>query len=203
MRTLVFAPAVGLVAALLVSPPATSQEQAGWVDLLGRDLKDWTRLGTGKNPWRLTTDRVLVCARANDVYAPDNEFWDGTLEFDYRFNPTGDNTGYKASVTARRTQSSGGCKVALGDDCGTVTGHFLGNSDRAKEVETRPPEPPGRPAGEWNQVRIRMKGRSVAVEINGKEVGSFDHCDQTHGLVFFEAEGSEIEFRRIRWKAAE
>lgn len=201
MRTLLLVPTVGLVAALIAAPPVSSQEP-GWVDLVGRDLKDWTRMGVGKNPWRLTADRGLICARAHDAMVPDNEFHDGTLKFEYRFQPTGEKTGYKASLSVRRTLSSGGCKVALGDDCGTMTATFQGSSDRSKEVESRPPGPMARPVGEWNQVEVRMEGRSVVVTINGKVAASFDRCDTTHGLVYFEAEGSEIEFRKLHWREA-
>ena len=202
MRSLVFAPAVGLVATVLAGPPAASQDTTPWADLLERDLKDWTRLGTGKSNWHLTADRTLACAAATDAYAPDTEFRDGTLRFEYRFRPTGKKAGYRASVSVRRTEASPGCKLALGDECGRLSGTFVASSDRAKTIETRPAEPLGRAAGRWNLVRIQMEGRSVAVSINGRPAGSFDRCDGDRGLVVFEAEGSEIEFRHILWKPA-
>jgi hypothetical protein len=200
MRTLLLVPAIGLAAALMASPPAASQDQSEWADLLGHDLKDWTRMGTGENPWRLTTDHSLICLPASDAYVPDDEFWDGTLKFEYRFHPTGEKTGYKASVSVRRSLNSDGCKLALGDGCGTITGTFQGSSDKPKEVETKPAEELARPIGEWNQVKVQMQGRSVMFFINGKPAGSFDRCDHSHGLVFFEVDGSEIEFRRIWWQ---
>src|SRR3954452_19940653 len=98
MRNLLVVLAIGLMAALLSSPPAISQDTDGWSDLLGQNLKDWTRLGDGKNPWRLSSDRILSCGKATDAYAPDNEVADGTLKFEYRFKPTGEKTGYKAAV---------------------------------------------------------------------------------------------------------
>ncbi len=199
MRTSTVARPV-LLAVLLSASPAVSRDGADWVDLLGRDLKDWTRLGTGKNPWRLAADGTLICTPATDAYAPDAEFWDGTLRFDYRFRPTGEKTGYRASVAARRSDSSAGCKVALGDHCGTITGTFVGASDAVKELEIRPTEKLGRPAGEWNHVELRMAGQTVRVTINGKVAGSWERCTSGHGLVNFEAEGSEIEFRSIHWK---
>src|SRR5215204_4261223 len=106
MRLLLLVPAIGLVAALLGSPPAASQEAGRGVDLLRNDLKDWTRTGTGQTPWRLTADRTLVCAAGHDGIVSDAEFGDGTLKFEYRFRPTGEPTGYRAAFTARRTASS-------------------------------------------------------------------------------------------------
>ena len=48
MRTPSLVPAIGLVAALIAAPPAASQDQAEWVDLLGHDLKDWTGWGPAR-----------------------------------------------------------------------------------------------------------------------------------------------------------
>ena len=31
-------------------------------------------MGTGKSPWRLTTDHSLICLPAADAYVPDDEF---------------------------------------------------------------------------------------------------------------------------------
>ena len=201
MRNLFVVSAVGLTAALLSSPPAVSQDTSGWTDLLGRDLKDWTRMGDGKNPWRLTADRTLICGPATDGYAPDQDFGDGTLKFEYRFRPTGEKTGYKANLTVRRTEGGTGCKIALGDTCGTMTGTYQGSSDRQLEVESKPAAPPGRAPGEWNLVKVQLKGKSVSATINGRPAGSFDKCDTTRGIVVFEPDGSEIEFRHIHWKA--
>lgn len=202
MRNLLFVPAAGLVAAVVGNLPVACQEEPGKVDLLANSLKDWTRIGVGKSPWRLTAERHLVCAAASDVCVPDTEFGDGTLEFQYRFRPTGAKTGFKASVSVRRTLDSIGCKMALGDDCGTVIGTFDGASDRTKEVTVKPAEPMARPIGFWNTVHAEMRGRSIRFTINGKPAGSFDQCDNERGLVYFEAEGSAIEFRRILWKPA-
>jgi Domain of Unknown Function (DUF1080) len=196
MRNFLVVSAIGLTAALLSSPPASSQDADGWTDLLGRNLKDWTRLGDGKNPWYFSSDRTLTCGAATDAYAPDNEFADGTLKFEYRFKPTGEKKGYKASLSVR----GGGCKIALGDQAGTLTGTFQGGSDRQKEVELVPATQLGRAPGEWNLVKVQLKGQSVLVTINGKSAGSFDRCDNPRGLIIFQAQGSEIEFRHVQWK---
>ncbi|HEX3150725.1 MAG TPA: family 16 glycoside hydrolase [Gemmataceae bacterium] len=200
MRSFLVVPAIGLIAALLNTPPAVSQDSDGWTDLLGHNLKDWTRLGDGKNPWRFSTDHTLTCGPATDAYAPDDEYADGTLKFEYRFKPTAAKTGYKANVTVRRGGSAG-CKIALGDNAGTLYGSFQGGSDRVKEVELKPATALARTPGEWNLVKVQLKGQTVSVTINGKSAGSFDRCDSLRGLIVFEPQGSEIDFRHVHWKA--
>ena len=200
MRTLLVVPAIGLVAALLADPPAASQDPSAATDLLARDLRDWSRLADGPTPWRLTADRTLACAAATDALAPDREFGDGTLRFEYRFVPVEGQTSYKASVSVRRLLGGTGCRVALGDGCGTVTGSSQGGSDRPMEVESRPAGELGREPGGWNLMKVQLKGRSVRVYANGRPGGTFDRCDTTRGIVVFEPDGSAIEFRRITWR---
>jgi len=201
MRTLLLVPAIGLVAAMLADPPAASQDPSASPDLLTHNLKDWSRLGDGPTPWRLTADLTLVCAAATDAYAPDREFGDGTLRFEYRFIPTDGKAPYKASVSVRRRLEGTGCRVALGEGCGTVTGSAQGASDRPLEAESRPAVELAREPGQWNLAKVQLKGRSVRVYINGRPGGSFDRCDTTGGLIVFESAGSAVEFRQITWRA--
>lgn len=200
MRKFLVVAAIGLTAAFLGNPPALSQDVDGWNDLLGKNLKDWTRLSEGKNPWRLSPDHTLICAKATDAYAPDNEFADGVLKFEYRFLPTEAKTGYKANVTVRRSNSGTGCKIALGDNAGTLIGTFSGSSDRQREIELKPAAQVAREPGEWNLVKVQLSGHRVTVTMNGRKVGSFDRCESTRGLIVFEPEDSEIEFRHLQWK---
>ena len=200
MRNVFLVLSIGLVAALLAVPPAASQESE-WEDLFARDLKDWSRSGYGENPWRITTNRTLICQGGSEMYVPEREFSDGTIKFEYRFRPTGEKTGYKAGVWARRTLSDTGCRVALGDDCGTMNASFLGSSDFTKSLEEKPPVSPARPVGEWNQVRIRLEGKSVTFFVNEKEAASFNQSSTTRGMFALEADGSEVEFRDVQWKA--
>jgi hypothetical protein len=199
MRNLLLVSLIGLVAALLTAPRAIPQEN-DWVDLFGNDLRDWERSGFGKTPWRFTTNRTLICQDGSELFLPDREFRDGTIKFEYRFRPTGEKFGYKGAVWARRTLSESGCRVALGDDCGAMSASFQGGSDRTKTLNEKPATSPAKPIGDWNQVRIRLEGRSVTVFINDKEAASFNRCDTVGGLFALEADGSEIEFRDLLWK---
>jgi hypothetical protein len=170
-------------------------------DLFAQNLKDWTRTGTGDNPWRLSAGRVLSCDRADDAYLVDEIFRDGTLKFEYRFVPTSEKTGYKAAVSVRRRLDTNGCKIALGDNCGELSVAFIGSTDRLKVLDVPPVDKFARPVGEWNLVEIKMTGREIEAFINGKSAASFDNCEES-GLIALHAEGSAIEFRDATWKDA-
>jgi hypothetical protein len=142
----------------------------------------------------------MVCEKGNEFIMPDQEFGDGTLRFEYRFRTNGEKKGFKAAVWPRRTSQGTGCRVALGDDCGTLSATFQAASDRTKAVDEKPIAKAAKAAGEWNEVRIVLAGRTVNVFVNDKQVSSFSQCDTTQGLIAFEAEGSTVEFRDVLWK---
>lgn len=200
MRTLLHGIALGLTAFLFSSTKANSTDRE-WTDLLGHNLRGWSRSEVGRSPWRLTAEGSLVCEKGNEFIMPDQEFGDGTLKFEYRFRTNGEKKGFKAAVWPRRTTEGNGCRVALGDDCGTLSATFQGSSDRTKSIEEKPIQNAAKPAGEWNQVRIVLSGRTVNVFVNEKQVASFSNCDTTQGLIAFEGQGSIVEFREVLWKS--
>lgn len=202
MRNLITTIAIGLVAALFSTPPAVSQDNTHWEDLLARDLKDWSRTGDGKSPWRLNAGRSLICTPAEDTYIPEREFADGTFKFEYRFLPTEHNVGYKASFELRKSLTGSGCKISLGDDCGSLSASIVASSDRAKTLQETPGKSPAMPIGYWNRVQAELKGKTITVRINGQEVASFNKCDTQTGMITLNAEGWGIEFRNVKWKEA-
>jgi hypothetical protein len=52
-------------------------------------------------------------------------------------------------------------------------------------------------AGEWNTMVIECVGDEVKVWINGDVVNHGLHCTATKGQIALQAEGSEVEFRKI------
>ena len=200
MRMLLTVALIGLVSALLTDGPVVSQEKLGASDLFGRDLKGWTNLGAGKSPWSFSTDRVLVCEKATAKYAADRELGNGTLHIEWRFRVDPDKKVYKASVSVRNSPGASGCKVALGQECGSITASFVANSDRQKTVEEKAPKDHARPIGDWNTLDLKLEGRTVTAYVNGKMTTSFSQCDTELGYAALEAEGSAIEFRHVTWK---
>ena len=54
-----------------------------------------------------------------------------------------------------------------------------------------------RPLGEWNRMVIEAVGRSLKVWVNGTLVNSGTNATADHGQIALQAEGSEVEFRKL------
>lgn len=54
-----------------------------------------------------------------------------------------------------------------------------------------------RPLGEWNSMRIEAVGSSLKVWVNGVLVNSGTNATASRGQIALQAEGSEVEFRRL------
>lgn len=201
MRTVLTILGIGFAASVLGGPPAASHAEDAWQDLLGRELRDWSRSGSGPSPWQLSSDRVLVCAPAHEIYVPEWEFGDGTLRIEFKFpRDKGKNVVHRAGLILRKTIDTNGCKVSLGDDCGTISAIVIGSSDREKLIEMKAPQGLAKPAGEWNLIEVRLTGRTAAVTVNGKEAATYDRCEVDRGFIALEAVGSEVEYRTVWWK---
>jgi hypothetical protein len=54
-----------------------------------------------------------------------------------------------------------------------------------------------KPLGEWNHMIIVCEGRSINVWMNGDEVNNGRNCTTNQGKIALQAEGTEVEFRRV------
>lgn len=54
-----------------------------------------------------------------------------------------------------------------------------------------------KPLGEWNHMRIDVRGRTIKVWVNGDLVNEGFNCTTDHGKIALQAEGTEVEFRRV------
>jgi hypothetical protein len=54
-----------------------------------------------------------------------------------------------------------------------------------------------KPPGEWNNMRIECLGDNVKVWVNGDLVNHGTKCSATQGQIALQAEGSEVEFRKL------
>jgi hypothetical protein len=54
-----------------------------------------------------------------------------------------------------------------------------------------------KPAGEWNTLIVEARGRGIKVWVNGDLVNDGFNCTASRGRIALQAEGSEVEFRRV------
>ena len=54
-----------------------------------------------------------------------------------------------------------------------------------------------KPVGEWNRMKIECLGDKVRVWVNGELVNYGHSCTAKRGKISIQAEGSEVEFRRL------
>ena len=57
-----------------------------------------------------------------------------------------------------------------------------------------------KPAGEWNQMHIECLGNQIKVWVNGDFVNHGFDCTASRGQIAVQAEGSEVEFRKLELK---
>jgi len=53
------------------------------------------------------------------------------------------------------------------------------------------------PVGEWNTMKLECRGNEVKVWINGQLVNHGTNCTASKGSIALQAEGSEVEFRKV------
>ncbi len=54
-----------------------------------------------------------------------------------------------------------------------------------------------KPLGEWNTMTIECKGDEVIVHVNGERVNHGTNCTASSGKIALQAEGTEVEFRKV------
>jgi hypothetical protein len=54
-----------------------------------------------------------------------------------------------------------------------------------------------KPVGEWNRMTIACKANSIQVWVNGIEVNYGTNATASKGHIALQAEGSEVEFRKV------
>ncbi|BCU76198.1 DUF1080 domain-containing protein [Luteolibacter sp. LG18] len=193
----------------------------------GKDLTGWhadvpaadkdTKLG----PSFVVRDGLLVSlGKPGGHLITDKEFSNYKLEVQYRFAAKPGNCGVlvhasKPRVLYNMFPQSIEVQMQSGD-----AGDFwcIGENIEVPEMEKRRPKKNGqaygggandarrilnltdgseKPPGEWNTMLIECKGDAVKVWVNGTLVNDGSKCTATKGQIALQAEGSEVEFRKI------
>ncbi len=150
----------------------------------------------------------------------EKEFSDYTLHVEYRFPKDGGNCGVLVHAsTPRELYKMFPKSIEVQMHTGNA-GDFwcIGENIEVPDMESRRPRGEGqafggtekdarrilnltddseKPLGEWNTMIIRCEGDEIIVHVNGELVNHGTNCTASKGRIAVQAEGTEVEFRKI------
>lgn len=213
-----------LIALTAISQPVVAAEPSTTaVDLLsppaGSDGSFWKMFSEGSDvptaaSWKCS-DGILICKGSPKGYLYSvNDYTNFVLRLQWRW-PENKKPG-KGGVLLRMTgpdkiwPKSLEAQINAGDagDFWGLDGYPLtGPADRTECVEhpqfgrlthLKKTLSVEKPAGQWNQYVITVRGETVTLEINGQMVNQATRCPARPGKICLTAEGNEIHFRNVQ-----
>lgn len=191
----------------------------GFVPLFdGATLDGWERFG-GKpgheGVWKVEGGRIVMDGEGGGWIAPARDYGDFELVLEYRLAP-GSNSGVYLRAPADASHiSRTGMEIQILDDphpryadiqpwqrCGSL--YHVAPAVGAAEVL--------KPAGEWNRLRVRLRGPELEVFLNDRRVvqtrldahpeleAEHPGLKRTSGRVGLQSHDGRVEFRDIRVK---
>ena len=169
---------------------------------------DDTTTGT----WTSQGDEFLCTGKPKCYLYTKTPFGDGTLRFDYQFEPdpkitdpaklAGHNTGvllfiqephavWPKSIEVQGKHSEMG---QLRPNGGAVAVEFQDSPDVRESAR--------KPVGEWNSIEITTKAGAITASINGQVVAVGQPGELTSGLIGLQAEGHRLRYRHLRFGPA-
>jgi len=183
---------------------------AEWHPLLGTEFpgSEWVFFSGQKDAvfsqtWNVVKDTestasVLVCKGEPHGYLRTRaEYADFDLRLEWRFplDPNG-NSGILLFTSGEDRIWPAALQIQLHQpELGAV--FPVGGAKSANELNPNPMVKLAKPVNQWNQCEIRCRNGSVAVIINGQDVGVVQNCLPAIGAIALQSEGSEVHFRAI------
>jgi len=193
----------------------------------GKDLSGWTADVPAKDTdpkappsFLVRNGRLVSMGEPRGHLVTDAAFRDYRLEVEYRFPGKGGNCGVLVHASKPRAlykmfPQSIEVQMQSGD-----AGDFwcIQENIEVPDMEKRRPRKEGekwggaegdarrilnltdgseKPLGEWNTMVIEARGRSLEVWVNGDLVNEGSNSTASEGKIALQAEGTEVEFRRV------
>jgi 3-keto-disaccharide hydrolase len=193
----------------------------------GKDLKGWTADVPAKDTEPKTPDAFVVrngtlvsLGNPKGHLVTDAAYRDYRLEVEYRFPGQGGNCGVLVHASRPRAlykmfPQSIEVQMKSGD-----AGDFwcIEENIEVPDMEKRRPRKEGqkwggsepdarrilnltdsseKPLGQWNTMVIEARGKTIKVWVNGTLVNEGHNATASSGRIALQAEGTEVEFRRI------
>lgn len=215
-----FLPAFGLWACTSSPPPPEpvslfdGQSLQGWhVDVPGNDT-----LAIPENPFIVRNGLLVSLGTPGGHLITDSIFQDYRLEVEYRFAGEPGNCGvlvhastpralygmFPQSLEVQMQHGNAGDFWCIVEDI-TVPDmeqrrgpkeNWGGTEDKARHIANLT-DGSEKPAGEWNSMVIECFGDAIKVWANGELVNYGYDCTASKGQIAIQAEGSEVEFRKL------
>lgn len=197
----------------------------------GKDLSGWTAdvPEADKNPdikpsFVVRDGNLVSLGKPLGHLVTDKEYSNYKLTVEYRFPDKGGNCGvlvhsskprelygmFPKSIEVQMQSGNAGDFWCIGEnievpDMEKRRPHkegqkFGGGPDDARNIKNLTDDSE-KPLGEWNTMVIEAKGDEVKVWVNGTEVNHGSKSTATKGKIALQAEGTEVEFRKVDLEA--
>jgi hypothetical protein len=193
----------------------------------GRDLSGWTADVPARDTKPDLPDSFVVrggllvsMGEPRGHLLTDAKYRDYRLEVEYRFPGKGGNCGVLVHASRLRALSSMFPQSIEVQMMHGNAGDFwcIEENIEVPDMEARRPRREGqkwggssgdarrilnltdgseKPLGEWNTMAIEARGRTLKVWVNGDLVNEGHASTADHGRIAIQAEGTEVEFRRV------
>ena len=211
------------VTSALPAPPATPAAPVADAVETGYSLIPFTDMavfpddGTAAQTWTSVGDELLCTGKPKCYLHTKSPFGDGTLRFDYRFEPdpkvidpvklAAHNTGVLLFIQEPHAIWPKSIEV---QGKYSEMGQLRPNGTKAeiellKVVYQDHPdvrESSRQPVGEWNSIEIVTKAGAITASINGQVVAVGESGELKSGLIGLQAEGHRLRYRRLRFAPA-
>ena len=192
--------------------PQKADAELGFSPLLWAEMAVFPADETTKSTWSADGEEFLCTGKPKCYLHTLTPFGDGTLRFDYRFEPdpkitdptklAAHNTGvllfiqephavWPKSIEVQGKHSEMG---QLRPNGGAVAVEYQ-DSPEVREAARKP-------VGEWNSIEIVTKAGAITASINGQVVAVGQPGELTSGLIGLQAEGHRLRYRRLRFAPA-
>jgi hypothetical protein len=219
-------PALLLIGSLAIGVAANSIARDHTVSLFdGKDLKGWhmdvpalDKDPQGVKPFIVRNSLLVSLGTPGGHLITDKSYHDYRLVVEYRFSATPGNCGVLVHASKpRRLYGMFPQSIEVQMQSGDA-GDFwcIGENIEVPDMEKRrgPKDTWGvdgdkarrimnltdnseKPAGQWNTMTIECRKDSVKVWVNGDLVNEGNHATARKGQIALQAEGSEVEFRKL------
>lgn len=185
----------GLLATRMTAAELSAEEKAaGFVSMFnGTDLTGW-RFDEGDSPpqvlpenWKVENGTFVVTGGGKPNITTVKSYKDFEMRFEWRATKPKYNSGF--FVRSGKRAGANQINLAAGAE-GKFIGGKLQGDKAVPELQ--------KPAGEWNEWRVKAEGSNLTFWCNGKLAWEATSFQTLEGHIGFQAEGARIEFRNLR-----